>query len=255
MSYGSASREELALHSGGANGTRSTVALCGSFRRDPRGLKREYDELLEAGCRVLSPVDVEWVVEQDGFVLAEHELNEEPHEVEVAHLSAMRAADFVWLFAPDGYVGRSASMELGYAHALGLTILARRLPDDVTLAGLVTKVASAEAAVAQAEADSAAPAAGLDALQRYYERAAIARGWADEGVQECLALITEELGELYRAVRKDGHRSSAAALEMADMQLYLMHLANIAGIDLGLAVVEKERINSARFGPALGRAA
>ena len=64
-----------------------------------------------------------------------------------------------------------------------------------------------------------------------------------------------ELGELIGAVRKDGEASAAAALEMADVQLYLVHLANIAGIDLREAVVEKERINSTRFGPALGHAA
>lgn len=234
---------------------RRSVALCGSFRRDRSGLEREYEALTSAGCRVLSPMDIDWAVERDGFVLAQHEVHEEPSSVEEAHLWAMRAADFVWLYAPGGYVGRSASMELGYAHALGLPIFTRRLPDDVTLAGLVVKVDSVEAAVAYTSSNSPAPALGLDALQRYYARAANARGWADESVQECLGLLTEELGELFGAIRKEGDRSTATALEMADVQLYLMHLANITGIDLGEAIVEKERINSMRFGPVIGHAA
>ena len=104
----------------------------------------------------------------------------------------MRAADFVWLYAPDGYVGRSASMELGYAHALGLRVFARRLPEDVTLAGLVSRVDSVEAAVSETRSsETAAPALGLDVLQRYYARAATSRGWTEESVQECLGLLTE----------------------------------------------------------------
>jgi NTP pyrophosphatase (non-canonical NTP hydrolase) len=256
MSYGIASR-----NAGGADTTTMgepllrSVALCGSFRRDHAGLRREYEALIAAGCNVLSPIDIDWTVERDGFVLAEHEVDDEPSAVEQAHLWAMRAADFVWLYAPDGYVGRSASMELGYAHALGLRIFARRLPDDVTLAALVARVDSVDVAVSETSIDSAAPALGLDTLQRYYARAAAARGWADESVHECLGLLTEELGELVGAIRKEGAGSAAAAFEMADVQLYLMHLANITDINLGAAVVEKERVNATRFGPALGHAA
>jgi NTP pyrophosphatase (non-canonical NTP hydrolase) len=234
---------------------RASVALCGSFRRAPTGLRHEYETLAGAGCRVLSPIDIDWIAERDGFVFAEHEIDDEPSSVEEAHLRAMRAADFVWLYAPDGYVGRSASMELGYAHALGLSIFARTIPDDVTLAGLVRRVDSIEAAIAQMTIDGTAPALGIDALQRYYARAAASRGWAGESARECLCLLTEELGELARAVRKEGDRSGATALELADVQLYLVHLANVVGIDLGKAVVEKEHLNSTRFGPVLRHAA
>ena len=239
MSYGIAlERQGIALEGAAVDGASSvSVALCGSFRRDPGGLKREYNELIDAGCTVLSPVDIEWVAERDGFVLAEHEVDEEPCRVEAAHLSAMRSADFVWLYTPNGYVGHSASMELGYAHALGLAIYARNYPDDVMLSGLVRKVDSAEEAIADARSVRAAPTLGLDALQSYYARAAATRGWINESAGECLALLTEEVGELFRAVREGGAHSTAAALEMADVQLYLVQLANIAEIDLGQAVI------------------
>ncbi|MCE7891600.1 MAG: hypothetical protein DYH12_18195 [Sorangiineae bacterium PRO1] len=194
--------------------------------------------------------------EQDGFVFASDEAGREPSEIEHGHLSAMRASHFVWLHAPQGYVGRSAAMELGYANALGLTVFARELPADVTLAGFVTRVASAAQAVARVRVSaSPAPALGIDSLQRYYRRAAVARGWDGESVDECLRLLSGELDELAAAVHVDGASSSAAVLEMADVQLYLVHLANIAGVDLGDAIVEKERINAARFGPAVPRAA
>ena len=234
----------------------ATVALCGSFRRDPGGLRADYETLIAAGCRVLSPADIEWAAEQNGFVFAAEEIGGDPAEIEQRHLGAMRTAHFVWLHAPDGYVGRSAAMEVGYAHALGLSIFTQTLPTDIVFAEFVTRVDSPETALATLRSiPTAAPALGLDSLQRYYRRAALARGWADEDAEDCLSLLGEELEELTEAVRKDGDGSRAAALEMADIQLYLTHLANITGVDLAQAVVEKERINTERFGALLGNVA
>ena len=229
-----------------------TVALCGSFRRDPSGLRADYEALVAAGCHVLSPSDLEWAAEQDGFVFAAGEIGSDPAEIEQRHLGAMRAAHFVWLHAPDGYVGSSAAMELGFAHALGLSIFTQTLPKDIVFAEFVTVVDSTEAVLAALRSiPIPAPTLGLDTLQRYYRRAAVARGWADEDAENCLSLLNDEFEELTEAVREEGEGSRAAALEMADIQLYLTHLANIAGVDLGQAVSEKEHINTARFGPVL----
>lgn len=229
-----------------------TVALCGSFRRDMDGLRSDFESLVEMGCRVLSPTALDWTVERDGFVFSAGEEAEDPRDIEQKHLTAMREAHFVWLHTPAGYVGRSAAMEMGYAYALGLPIFTRTLPEDITLAGLVRKIDSAHAAIAEIRSGGvSAPADGLDALQRYYHRAAEARGWSQEAVQECLVFLREELRELSEAIRTGGHGSREAALEMADVQLYVTHLANITGIDLAQAVVEKEHINTERFGPVV----
>jgi NTP pyrophosphatase (non-canonical NTP hydrolase) len=230
-----------------------TVALCGSFRRDPRGLRADYEALVAAGCHVLSPSDLEWTAEQDGFVFAAEEIGSDPAEIEQRHLGAMRAAHFVWLHAPDGYVGPSAAMEMGFAQALGLSIFTQTLPKDIVFAEFVTVVDSAEAVLAALRSiPIPAPTLGLDSLQRYYRRAAVARGWEDEDAEECLSLLGQEVRELVDAVRTDGESSRATAFEMADVQLYLTHLANITGIDLARAVIEKERINTERFGPVPG---
>lgn len=262
MSYGIALDDEMGRHLTPLQATDLAdrdsvpVALCGSFRRDHGGLRKDYKDLVQAGCHVLSPVDVEWTTEREGFVLAAHEAHREPGDVERDHLKAMRSAYFIWLHAPDGYVGRSAAMELGYARALGLRVFARTLPEDGVLASFVTKVDSVAAVMTTVRSEAApAPTLGLDALQRYYGRAAADRGWGEENAQECVSLLTEELGEMIGAMRKEGQGSWPAALEMADVQLYLVHLANIVGINLGQAVAEKEHINTERFASVLGRAA
>jgi len=229
-----------------------TAVLCGSFRRDVEGLRSDYRSLVEMGCRVLSPLTLDWALERDGFVFSAAEEAEDPRDIEQRHLTAMRQAHFVWLHSPAGYVGRSAAMEVGYAHALGLPIFTRTLPEDITLAGLVRRIDAAGMAIATIRSgDISAPAYGLDALQRYYQRAAEARGWSHEAVQECLAFLQGELEELTEAIRVNGQGSYEAALEMADVQLYVAHLANITGIDLARAVVEKEHINTERFGPVV----
>jgi NTP pyrophosphatase (non-canonical NTP hydrolase) len=231
-----------------------SVVICGTFRRDPDGLRRTWHALAEAGCTILSPLDISFVAEEQGFVLAAHELGRTPKEVEEGHLEAMQTAHFVWLHAPEGYVGRSAAMELGFAHALGLPVYAEELPTDVALAGLVRQVGSPGAAITSFFSDPPdAPSRPLAALQRYYERAAVARGWDDETPDECLALLGDEIAELSSAMaeprdeRGSVYSKDGTGGELADVQLYVVHLANLLGLDLGRAVAAKERINARRF--------
>jgi NTP pyrophosphatase (non-canonical NTP hydrolase) len=231
------------------------VAVCGSFRRDPATLRLECQELDSEGCLRLSPLDLEFVAIDRGFVLAKHERGQQPHRIEAEHLLAMERADFVWLHSPDGYVGRSAAMELGFAHAVGIPVYAQSPPDEPAFRALVEVVSRPAAAAGRVRANRpAAPSRGLQALQFYYQRAAGARGWARETAEETLERLRGEVEELAEALlqadQSDGHRefSQDVALELADVQLYVVHLANLLGLDLGDAVIAKERINEKRFG-------
>lgn len=234
---------------------RPAAVVCGTFHRDLDGLKRDYDELLAIGTLVLSPVDLDFTGEREGFVYAAHEAHRSPEEIETDHLAAIASADFIWLHAPEGYVGLSASMELGVAHALGRPIFGRGRPQDVTLREFVEAVDSPEQAVKLVqESLTTTPTLGIAALQRYYATVAVRRGYASESIQDCMLLLTEEVGELARAVRKQVgliRDSSApvheAAVELADLQLYLVHLANVMGVDLGQAVLAKEETNARRW--------
>jgi NTP pyrophosphatase (non-canonical NTP hydrolase) len=233
------------------------VAICGSFRRDPDGLRAAYREFSDAGVTILSPIDPDFVHEENGFVYAAHEIGHAAAHVEARHIQAMLDADLVWLHAPGGYVGTSAAMELGVAHALGLAVYAGSPPNDPVLSGLVRIVGHPADAVATRTPTASAqdaPTRSLTVLQEYYRRAARVRGWSDESPQETLLLLAEELGELTRALRKteNGEVRVAGedpALELADLALYVVHLANVLSIDLGAAVAAKEAINAARFTP------
>jgi len=231
-----------------------TAVLCGSFRRDPEALRREFSELQEAGCQVLSPADVDFIDEVEGFVYGKSDLGRSIGEVELLHLRAMEKADLVWLHCPGGYVGTSAALEIGHAQALGLRIFASEPPEDVTLRELVQFRGSPRAALRTVEADIGdAPSRALTSLQAYYARAAHQRGWSDETADLSVELLRGEINELEEAMAEKG--MPEAALELADVQLYVVHLANVLGIDLGDAVQTKEKINATRFEPSPDRLA
>lgn len=233
---------------------RLKAVLIGSYRRDATGLGNAYKELQAAGCEVLSPTGTDFVSEVNGFVFTMADLGDTPGAIEQRHLDCVRTADFVWLHAPEGYVGASASLEIGYAHALGIPVLSAVSPADEAMAAMVHVVQSIDEAVRIAgESPVGDPGRPLRALQDYYATAAARRGYEHETPQDTMLLLTEELGELARAVRKyvglvrDGaYDRSEVGEEIADVQLYLVHLANVLGADIAKSVTEKERVNTER---------
>ncbi len=226
------------------------VVICGSFRKGIPELRDAFEQL-QSQFVVLSPLGLDFVDPDDTFVRLPHELNQLASDIERRHLDAITEADFVWLHAPDGYIGASAMFELGHARALGIPVFASTPPAEEVHRSWVSVVASpSEITIEQ---DLKAPGNGLRGLQHYYERTAYRRGWGHETVQDTLLLMTEEMGELARAIRKslgiarDGEwYGEDVAEELADVQLYLVHLANSAGIDLAEAVTNKEAVNAAR---------
>lgn len=241
---------------------RLSVAVCGTFHRDRDGLRGAVVELRER-FHVLSPASLDFVDANAPFVRLPSELADTENQIERRHLQAMREADLIWLHAPGGYVGTSGAMELGHATALGIPVFAATLPSDPALAASVVQVSTPrDVDLATLEAVGL-PGSGLDRLQRYYRRTAERRGWSAESPKDTLLLLTEELGELARAVRKleglERHHAEAglhdAAAELADVQLYVVHLANALGLELADAVTLKERVNSRRFGQSRDAAA
>lgn len=244
---------ELESRQDAADSNRLTVALCGSFRRDPAGLHVAL-ESLRARFTVLSPRGLDFIDPEASFVRLPTEVDESEEEIEARHLAAMTAADLIWLHAPDGYVGTSAAMELGHSMALGIPVFCATLPSDRVLAAGVRQVDDPAQVQPDLLEETGLPGRGIDRLQRYYRRAAQRRGWANESARDTVLLLTEELGELARAVRQlEGlarHQEASSAEvagELADVQLYLVHLANTLGFDLSEAVTEKERVNARRF--------
>jgi NTP pyrophosphatase (non-canonical NTP hydrolase) len=230
------------------------VVISGTYRKDFETLRHTYEEFLDLGCTILSPSNVSIVSEHDGFVYMRGEERETPEKIESRHLAAIQQANFVWLHTPEGYVGPTAALEIGFAHAAGVPVYATQAPSDKVLRSFVRVVESPANLLSGPLRSPAPPAPALKAFQEYYRRAALERGYAKEGPKDCLLLMVEEVGELARSLRKreklvrhGSYQESNEAHELADVFLYVVHMANVLGFDLAHIVRDKEILNLKRF--------
>ncbi|HSE61534.1 MAG TPA: MazG nucleotide pyrophosphohydrolase domain-containing protein [Candidatus Saccharimonadales bacterium] len=92
-------------------------------------------------------------------------------------------------------------------------------------------------------------------LQQYVRDMVIERGFTDQTVLQEYLMLTEEVGELAKCIRKShaNMRIDAkkkyeldAAGEIADILIVLTTIANKMGIDMEKAFREKEEINKQR---------
>jgi NTP pyrophosphatase (non-canonical NTP hydrolase) len=95
--------------------------------------------------------------------------------------------------------------------------------------------------------------ATLAAVQRYVAEMEQERGFADRGVLDQCLHLGEEVGELFKAVRRTEHLPNDGASivgtvdeELADVLIFLCTIANRYGIDLGDALRRKEEHNEQR---------
>ena len=93
----------------------------------------------------------------------------------------------------------------------------------------------------------------LQAIQQYVKELELERGFDHQTVIEKCLFLGEEVGELFKAVRKTekikiDHNSQKHEVsnELADILIYLCAIANRYNIDLETAFREKEEINKRR---------
>ncbi len=231
------------------------MVLSGSYRKDFESLKATYEELRDLGCQVLSPSNVTAVRETDGFVFMKGEERELPDAIEARHLEAIQKANFVWLHAPQGYVGPTASLEIGFARAVGVPVFAREQVKDPVIHSFVEVLSSPAVAIDAIKSQGfPIPKPALAAFQNYYRRVALQRGYKSESPKDCLLLMVEEVGELAREIRRQERlvrhgpsSQSSESRELADIFLYVVHMANVLDVDLSKIVQEKELVNLQRF--------
>lgn len=90
-------------------------------------------------------------------------------------------------------------------------------------------------------------------IQNYVEELEIRRGFSDQSARDKCLLLGEEIGELFKAIRKSeglniDKTSTVGNIshELADILIYLCSVANRFDIDLETSFREKEEINKKR---------
>ncbi len=118
------------------------VVICGTYHHDLPLLRRSFRELEAAGCRILSPISIDFLDTTVPVVRTANDYDMSIAELEKYHLRALRDADFVWLHTPHGHIGLSTSYELGYTSALDKPAFCFTAPYDEMLASRVQVVGS-----------------------------------------------------------------------------------------------------------------
>lgn len=97
------------------------------------------------------------------------------------------------------------------------------------------------------------PGATLVDLQRYVAEMEAERGFSDSSVMQQCLLLGEEVGELFKAIRRhESLRMEVTSVpgdvdeELADVLIYLCSIANRVGVSLDEAFRKKEAINETR---------
>jgi len=120
--------------------TSISAVVSGSFHRHMSQIGEAVEELRTHGVIVLSPSDPRIVDATGAFLFVASDRHRSIRLVQDRHLACISESNFLWLVCSDGYVGQSASLELGFAIGQGIPIYGTTLPNDVTLRQYISVV-------------------------------------------------------------------------------------------------------------------
>jgi len=237
------------------------IVLAGSFRKHYAqiiAVVRDFEALKHI---VLSPKISAIMNEGADFVVLESDDGLPHHEIEKLHLDAIYQADALYVVNPDGYIGSSAALEIGWASSFCKPIFfSNRCKENIFNSfGEVISTVDAVADVLSARSvnlhNTICKYTPIEGIQKYIQKVVQKRGFSNESARDILLLLVEEIGELAKVVRKfSGLKVDRSKLsskynleeELADVFIYLLDLANIYGVDLYTAFHNKELANEKR---------
>ena len=116
------------------------VTISGSFRKHLNYILSVREQLVAQGIEVMSPRFTQPKNPGDEFVVFSGEEGSGPLELERHHLNSIALSDALIVCDPEGYVGASALIEIGYAQALGKRIIFVEKPAEFMLTTLPAEI-------------------------------------------------------------------------------------------------------------------
>ncbi len=111
----------------------SKCILHGSFRKHFEKIKKAHSAFTFWGINVVAPEFSEIAGEKEGFLFLDSDESEDPRMIELLYLQKLKKmgnAGFSYFVNVDGYLGKSASYELGIAQTLGVPCFFLFQPSD-----------------------------------------------------------------------------------------------------------------------------
>src|SRR5439155_16347313 len=119
------------------------VTVSGTFRKHWNAVTKTIETFKGLGAEVISPQSTEQDHQVAGFVYLKGEEGP-PQEIELRHLKAISCSDALYVVSPDGYLGPSTALEIGYALALGVPVWSSNTLIDVPHQFLVSVLSAKE---------------------------------------------------------------------------------------------------------------
>lgn len=116
------------------------VTISGSFRKHLDYILDIKGTLENQGTKVLSPRFTEPKNSGEKFVVFTGEEGLSPLELERHHLSSISKSDALIVCDPEGYVGASALIEIGFANAIGKKVVFVEKPEEFMLNTLPAEI-------------------------------------------------------------------------------------------------------------------
>lgn len=116
------------------------VTLSGSFRKHLDYILKIKAKLESSGAKILSPRFTEPKNPKETFVIFNGEEGLTPLELERHRLNSIEKSDTLIVCDPEGYVGASALIEIGYANSLGKRIVFMEKPEEFMLNTLPAEI-------------------------------------------------------------------------------------------------------------------
>ena len=127
-----------------------SVCLCGSFKFFDQILKLEKF-FIDRGITIYRPNPFKYrdKVHPSIFIdtwnsLSYLEKLKESRQAELAHLRKIDLTDVIYVVNPSGYIGKSVTLEIGYAYAKGKIIYSQEPVEDLNVMSLIRKAISPE---------------------------------------------------------------------------------------------------------------
>lgn len=121
-------------------GSISTVII-GSFRKHLKEIMALKSYLEASGISVLSPVGTHAVNPADEFIILNADPIQDKRVLQDSVFAKIRRSAFLVVFNKDGYLGKAAIMEIGYALSLGLQILTLEEVEDPNIRPYTRRIA------------------------------------------------------------------------------------------------------------------
>jgi NTP pyrophosphatase (non-canonical NTP hydrolase) len=236
------------------------IVVAGSFRKHFAPICAAVYSFRADGFTVLSPEPSHVVNPKDEFAILDSDVTDDPKLLQQVVLDKIALADALYICNPGGYVGSSATMELGWALALNKPVFTLEQPTDFTLKLFAPTIAKPTEVRAHLDRfavgnQRVSQGASLADLQAYIGRVVVERGFGEETPLDIMLLLVEEVGELAKAIRRHAgikidetaNEHGRAPEELADVLSYVLNLANQLNVDLIEAFRDKERINAERI--------